>query len=69
MRKSKPARHSRLVRKWDGTPVVPLESTPDPTPESVENSSKSKATSKPGRPAELFFDFETTEQLTDTLEH
>lgn len=70
MHKSKQPRRSRLIRKWDGTPVVDAElagqsaepAAPLPVADSVHSDDRRPVHDK------LIYDFDD-EELSDTLEH
>lgn len=64
MTKPKGPRRSRLIRKWDGTPVQPEEAT---TASTTEKGSAAPLAPQPQRTEErdeLGFDFEHEDELT-----
>lgn len=64
MPKPKVPRRSRLVRKWDGSPVQPEEAS---TAKTTEEGSDAPVSPQPQRPPErdeLVFDFEHEDELT-----
>lgn len=67
MRKSKTPRRSRLIRKWDGTPVgeAELQSTAQPELEATLPPQPSHTQLHP----ELFFEMNPEDEFSDTLEH
>ncbi len=67
MRKTKTPRRSRLIRKWDGTPVAVTETQNEAT-----SDVKSEAPAKPSHTLahpELFFEMNHEDEFTDTLDN
>lgn len=64
MRKTKHPRHSRLIRKWDGTPLADSPPTGDLTAEARE---EPDAPPKHSR-EELVFEFDVENELSDPLQ-
>lgn len=67
MRKTKTSQRSRLIRKWDGSPVGEAE-----TPPAAEAETQAAPQSHPSHTLnhpELFFEMNREDELSDTLEH
>ena len=67
MRKTKPPCRSRLIRKWDGTPVDETDATAQPIPTDATDLTPGTPHSTT-RDKELIFDIEREDELTDTFE-
>jgi hypothetical protein len=67
MRKTKTPRRSRLIRKWDGTPVGSTEPETSAIPD-VESEVRSRPSHTLQHP-ELFFEMNPEDELTDTLDN
>lgn len=67
MRKTKTPHRSRLIRKWDGTPVAETETQTAATPD-VEPEAPAKPRHTLAHP-ELFFEMNREDELTDTLDN
>lgn len=63
MKNSKTPRRSRLIRKWDGTPVVEEQQMPSETLSTIPSDSDRR----PDSPTPTL-DFDRENELTDTLE-
>lgn len=67
MRKTKTPHRSRLIRKWDGTPVGEAE-----PPQTAQTEVQSTPPSRPSHTLthpELFFEMNHEDEFSDTLEH
>lgn len=62
MRKTKPARHSRIIRKWDGTTVA----DPPVVPEHMPGAPEPAAARRPEH-EEPVFDFEREDAPADSI--
>jgi hypothetical protein len=67
MRKTKTPQRSRLIRKWDGTPVG--EAEPQPTAQTEAQTTPPSRASHTLNHPELFFEMHHEDELSDTLEH
>ncbi len=67
MHKPKPPRRSRLIRKWDGTPVVESEATTESPATNIARSTQS-VVDQPETPGDLAFEFEREDELSGTFE-
>ncbi len=63
MRKTKTARHSRIIRKWDGTPIADAPETQHGPVETV-----TPAMPTAPRREELIFEFDHEGELSDSLD-
>jgi len=67
MHKPKTPRHSRLIRKWDGTPVAESDAAVERPATEIAPASQSPV-DQTQMQRELVFDFEREDELSDTLD-